>query len=136
MTLFLSFVGLTALLVGGIGIGNAVKTYLDGRTATIATLKCVGAPSGLVFRVYLLQITLIALGGIAVGLAIGATAPLAVLAAIADLLPVRPRIAVEAAPLLTAAGFGLLAALAYLAVLSLATGRRRGGDATAERDGG
>ncbi|MCP5367461.1 MAG: FtsX-like permease family protein [Hyphomicrobiales bacterium] len=113
MTLFLSFVGLTALLVGGIGIGNAVKTYLDGRTATIATLKCVGAPSGLVFRVYLLQITLIALGGIAVGLAIGATAPLAVLAAIADLLPVRPRIAVEAAPLLTAAGFGLLAALTF-----------------------
>ena len=40
--LFLSLVGLTALLVGGVGVGNAVKSYLDGRLATIATLKCPG----------------------------------------------------------------------------------------------
>jgi len=113
MTLFLSFVGLTALLVGGIGVGNAVKSYLDGRTATIATLKCVGAPSGLVFHIYLLQIMLIALGGIAVGAVIGGTAPLAVLAAIADKLPVAPQIGFYAGPLLLAALFGLTAAVTF-----------------------
>ena len=46
---FLTLVGLTALLVGGIGVANAVKAYLDGRVATIATLKCLGAPAGLIF---------------------------------------------------------------------------------------
>src|SRR5207237_2434205 len=33
ITLFLSLVGLTALLVGGVGIGNAVRGYLAGKTA-------------------------------------------------------------------------------------------------------
>src|SRR3546814_7346869 len=29
---------------GGVGVGNAVRSYLEGKTATIATLKCLGAP--------------------------------------------------------------------------------------------
>ncbi|HXO89611.1 MAG TPA: ABC transporter permease, partial [Stellaceae bacterium] len=36
---YLNLVGLTALLVGGIGIGNAVGFYIAGKTTTIATLK-------------------------------------------------------------------------------------------------
>ncbi len=44
----MTLVGLTALLVGGVGIGNAVRGYLAGKTATIATLKCLGAPAELV----------------------------------------------------------------------------------------
>src|SRR5262249_7914060 len=48
---FLTLVGLTALLVGGLGVGNAVAGYLQRKTAVIATLKCLGAPGDLVFRV-------------------------------------------------------------------------------------
>lgn len=40
--LFLTLVGLTALVVGGVGVGNAVRAFLDSRAATIATLKCLG----------------------------------------------------------------------------------------------
>ena len=29
--------------VGGVGVGNAVRAYLDGKVATIAVLKCLGA---------------------------------------------------------------------------------------------
>jgi putative ABC transport system permease protein len=50
LKLFFTMIGLTALLVGGIGVANAVKSYLDGKTATIATLKCLGAPAALIFR--------------------------------------------------------------------------------------
>ena len=39
ITLFLSFVGLTTLLVGGVGVSNAVESYLDGKVRTIATLN-------------------------------------------------------------------------------------------------
>src|SRR5207244_11698630 len=35
--LFLSLVGVSALLVGGVGIGNAVAGYVAGKTAAIAT---------------------------------------------------------------------------------------------------
>ena len=48
-TQYLTLVGLTALLVGGVGVANAVKHYLDRRRDTIATLKSLGATGGRVF---------------------------------------------------------------------------------------
>src|SRR5262249_12084324 len=44
--MFLTLVGLSTLLIGGVGIGNAVKAYLESKTSTIAILKCGGAPAG------------------------------------------------------------------------------------------
>lgn len=113
MTAFLTFVGLSALLVGGIGVGNAVRAYLDGRIATIATFKCLGAPGALVFAVYLTQVMVLALAGVAVGLAAGAVLPPLALSLAGDLLPVRAEAALYAGPLLTAALFGLGTALTF-----------------------
>lgn len=53
---FMTLVGLTALLVGGVGVSNAVRAHLDSRAGVIAVMKCVGAPPGLVARMFLLQI--------------------------------------------------------------------------------
>ena len=69
---FLSLVGVSALLIGGIGIGNAVAGYIGGKTEAIATLKCLGASTGLVFAAYLLQILALAAVGIAAALVLGA----------------------------------------------------------------
>ena len=44
-SLFLTLVGLTSLLVGGIGVANGVRAWLDARARTIATLRCLGASS-------------------------------------------------------------------------------------------
>ncbi len=111
--LFLTFVGLTALLVGGVGVANAVSAYLEGKTAVIATLKCLGAPSALIVRTYLLQILVLAAVGIAAGLILGALAPFAAASAIAAFLPVPVAIGLYPAALLTAAVFGLLTALSF-----------------------
>ncbi len=113
MTLFLTFAGLTALLVGGIGVGNAVASHLEGRTTTIAVMKSVGAPGGLVFRVYLLQVLVMAMAGIAIGLAVGAAAPAAGAWALAGHLPVAPRAGFYPGPLIEAALFGLLTAVTF-----------------------
>ena len=51
VTQFLTLIGLTALLVGGLGISNAVRNFLEKRTATIAILKSLGASSHLIFQV-------------------------------------------------------------------------------------
>ena len=48
--------GLSSLLVGGVGVGNAISSFLAGRLRTIATLKCLGAPERLVFSTYFLQL--------------------------------------------------------------------------------
>ena len=67
LALYLNLVGLTALLVGGIGIGNAVGFYIAGKTTTIATLKCLGASTRLVFAVYFVEVCRSPLLGIAAG---------------------------------------------------------------------
>src|SRR6266404_1596981 len=113
ITLFLTLVGLTALLVGGVGIGNAVRGYLAGKTATIATLKCLGAPAGLVFRLYFLQIMALAAIGIVLGLVIGGLAPLAFARLLAAQLPVAARISLYPEPLAVAASFGFLVTAAF-----------------------
>ncbi len=41
-SLFMTLVGLTSLLVGGIGVANGVRAWLDARARTIATLRCLG----------------------------------------------------------------------------------------------
>ena len=52
-TQYLTLVGLTALLVGGVGVANAVRGHLDRKRDTIATLKSLGATGGRVFAIYL-----------------------------------------------------------------------------------
>ncbi len=111
--LFLTLVGLTSLLVGGVAVGNAVRSYLEGKTATIATLKCLGAPGRLVFQVYLLQIMALALVAVASGLTIGAAAPYVVGALLGDRLGWQAVGALYPLPLLIAALFGLLTTLAF-----------------------
>ncbi|MBB4266063.1 ABC transporter permease [Roseospira visakhapatnamensis] len=113
LTLFLTLVGLTALLVGGIGVANATGAWLRRRMTTIATLKCLGAPAALIFRVYLIQIGVLALLGIGVGVAGGAVTPWLVQTLAADLLPVRTQAAIYPGPLLLAATFGALTALVF-----------------------
>jgi putative ABC transport system permease protein len=112
-TLFLSLVGLTALLVGGVGVGNAVRSYLESRIATIATLKCLGGPGSLIFRIYLFQVLILAAGAILAGVALGALAPPAAAPLIADRLPIAARIGFYPWPLALAAVFGFLITLAF-----------------------
>jgi putative ABC transport system permease protein len=113
LTLFLTLVGLSALLIGGIGVGNAVHAFLTQRRPTIATLKCLGAPAGLVLRMYLAQIVLLAALGIGGGLALGALSPLAAAPLVADLLPVGLKAGIYSRPLALAAAFGVLTTLVF-----------------------
>src|SRR5262249_17131244 len=43
LTQFIGLIGLSSLLVGGVGVGNAITSFLAGRLRTIAILKCLGA---------------------------------------------------------------------------------------------
>lgn len=119
VALFLGLVGITALLVGGIGIAGAVAYFVAGRTATIATLKSMGAATRLVFAAYAVQIGILTLAGIAAGLALGALVPLAAAPFITRLLPVPLRSALYPLPLAIAAAEGVLAVVMF-ALLPLA----------------
>jgi putative ABC transport system permease protein len=111
--LFLTLVGLTSLLVGGIGVANGVRAWLDARTRTIATLRCLGASARLVFAVCLIQVVTLAAAGIFLGIAVGATLPLLGARFLAPILPVPPVLGVYPGPLLLAATYGVLIALCF-----------------------
>ncbi|WP_422371886.1 ABC transporter permease [Hoeflea sp.] len=115
---FLTLVGLTALIVGGVGIANSVRAWLEGKRGVIATLKCVGAPSQLVVAIYLIQVMLIAAFGVFLGVLLGAATPFLAAGALSGVIPIAVQASVYPLSLLVAAGFGLLTAFAF-AVLPL-----------------
>ena len=112
-SLFLTLVGLTSLLVGGIGVANGVHAWLDARARTIAILRCLGASSRQVFAVCLIQVMALSGVGILAGLVFGTLLPLAGMALFRDLLPVPPVLGLYPGPLLLAACYGLLTAAAF-----------------------
>ncbi len=112
-TQFLTIVGLTALLVGGVGVGNAVKSHLDRRHDTIATMKALGASGACVFAIYLTQVLLLAAVGGAIGMALGAALPYLVSWSFGRLIPLPIVPAVHASELSLALVYGLLTALAF-----------------------
>jgi putative ABC transport system permease protein len=112
-TQFLTIVGLTALLVGGVGVGNAVKSHLDRRRDVIATMKALGATGRRVFAVYLTQVLLLAVVGGVIGIALGAGLPYAVSWGLGPIIPLPIEPAVHLSELALALVYGLLTALAF-----------------------
>jgi len=110
---FLTLAGLTALLVGGIGVATGVRAWLDQRSRTIATLRCLGAPARVIFATYLIQVLALAALGILVGLVAGQGLMLLAAHLLKDTLPVPPRLGIYLLPLAQAALYGLLTALAF-----------------------
>jgi putative ABC transport system permease protein len=113
VALFLSLVGLSALLVGGVGIGNAVRGHIAAKTPTIATLKCLGAPTRLVFAIYSLEIVAVALAAILAAVALGAVLPIAAAPSLAHVLPVSARLGIYPKPLMLAGVYGLLTTFVF-----------------------
>ena len=85
---FLTLVGLTSLIVGGVGVANATRAFLETKRPVIASLKSLGAPGGFVFRLYMVQILIMAGLGITIGLLLATAMPYAARAALGTLLPI------------------------------------------------
>jgi putative ABC transport system permease protein len=117
-TQFLTLVGLTALLVGGVGVANAVRRFVEAKRLDFATLKALGATGGRVVAIHLMEVMLVACLGTAIGLVLGAIAPFAIGYAFSDILPVPFEATIAPAELGIAALYGLLTALLF-AILPL-----------------
>lgn len=115
-TQFLTLVGLTALLVGGVGVANAVRGFVDRKRASIATFKSLGAPGGQVVMLYLTQVMLIAIVGIGIGLAFGAALPFVITALFGHLLPIPIQPTLAWGELGIALLYGALTALVFAIV--------------------
>lgn len=120
---FLTLVGLTALIISGAGIGNAISAFISRRIDSIATLKCLGAPSRSVFAIFLTEILAVGAIAIAIGLLAGAITPWLSFQFLGDILPLPIAARIEPWPLLIAGLFGALVTLTF-AIWPLARVRR------------
>jgi putative ABC transport system permease protein len=112
-TQFLTLVGLAALLVGGVGVANAVKSHIDRRRDVIASFKALGATGRDVFTIYLTQVIVLAGIGSVIGLVAGAALPFVIVGLFGKLLPLPVIPALHADELALSFIYGLLTALAF-----------------------
>jgi putative ABC transport system permease protein len=110
---FLTLVGLTSLLVGGVGIANAVTTFIDRRRKTIATFKSLGATTRTILALHLSLVLLFSALGVAVGIAVGLMVPIALTGLVGDVIPIKTELTVTARSLGAAAAYGLLTVLMF-----------------------
>lgn len=70
-TTFLSLVSLIALVIGSLGVATAIQAHLQQKMDSIAIMKCLGAKSTQVLRIYVLQTAGLGLAGSFAGIALG-----------------------------------------------------------------
>ena len=112
-TTFLSLVSLISLIVGALGVATAMSAHLQQRLDTIAVMKCLGARSSQVMKIYLIQTVGLGLTGgllgILLGLAVQGVFPLL----IAKYFPQAPGISLDIVPAAQGLVIGLLTTLLF-----------------------
>lgn len=121
-TEFLTLVGLTSLIVGGVGVANATRAYLETKRPVVATLKSLGAPGNFVFNLYLIQILIMAGIGIFLGLIMGVAMPYLARYFMGNILPISQGALFFPVALLPGIVYGFLTALIF-AIWPLALSR-------------
>jgi putative ABC transport system permease protein len=66
-----SLTGLVILVLGGIGIFNVTRTFIEQKKKSIAVLKCIGGSGTKITLVYLLQVVALGITGSLIGVAFG-----------------------------------------------------------------
>lgn len=87
MTRFLGLVGLTALLLGGVGVASAIHVFIKDKLETVAVLRCLGATQSTVFAAYLFQAMALGLAGAAAGVLLGLAVQSTLPRVLGDFLP-------------------------------------------------
>ena len=112
---FITLIGLTALVCGGIGVANSVRALIDRKRKTLAILKALGASGGEAAGFVLIQALIVALGASIAGAALGLALPSLLLSGFAASLPFPIAATIDPADGAYALGFGLLIALTFAA---------------------
>jgi putative ABC transport system permease protein len=66
---YLSLVGLIIVILGGIAVSSVTRVFILQKMRSIAVLKCLGARSGQIISVYILQVMALGLAGSLLGVA-------------------------------------------------------------------
>jgi putative ABC transport system permease protein len=110
---FIGIVGLVALLLGGIGVASGVRAFVARKIDTVAVLRCLGASSGQVLAIYVVQAAGMGLAGAAAGAALGVAIQFLLPQALTDFLPIDVNVTLVPAAVLTGLAVGGWIALIF-----------------------
>ena len=113
LSTFLVLIGLSGLVVGGIGVSAAVRAFVAKKTGNIAVLKTLGATPRQIFWIYTLQIIAYTVVAVILGVLLGAVSPFLARPFLPESLTTVAVISVYPAALLEAATYGALAAAIF-----------------------
>jgi putative ABC transport system permease protein len=113
LTLYLGLIGLTILLVGGIGVACTIQGFITQKTPIIATLKTLGADSSQVIKIYLTQSLLLGSIGSLVGGILGTGLHQGLPLLLQGIIPETFSIDPTLTPILRGIALGTLATLAF-----------------------
>jgi putative ABC transport system permease protein len=112
-TAILSLICLVAMVLGAIGVAMAMHAHLEQRMDMLAILKAVGAGSGDLLRIFLLQTLGLGLAGGVLGVAAGVGVMAALPAVFGKLLPVHAVLEFPWRSVAAGLGTGLLTTLLF-----------------------
>ena len=112
-TTFLSLVSLIALIVGALGVSMAMQAHLQQRMDSIAVMKCLGARSGQIMKIYVLQTIGLGLAGGVLGVLAGSAVQAAFPLLIARYFHIAAPFLVDAVSGLQGLCIGVLATLLF-----------------------
>jgi len=110
---YLSLVGLAALLLGGVGVGSAIRVFVNERLRSVAVLRCLGASQNQVFGVYLLQAAGLGLLGSFVGAIFGVLLQQLLPILLVDLLPVAIQPRIDAVTIMAGIAIGVWVSVVF-----------------------
>ncbi len=113
LTSFIGIVGLVALLLGGIGVASGVRAFVARKIDTVAVLRCLGASSGQILAIYVVQAAAMGLVGAAAGAALGVAIQFLLPHVLTDFLPINVRVTLVPSAVFTGLAVGGWIALIF-----------------------
>jgi putative ABC transport system permease protein len=111
-----SLTGLVILVLGGIGISNVTRVFIDQKKKSIAVLKCVGATGRKITIAYLAQVIAMGLAGSLLGILFGKTVLLVIAYYFRDRLPEYMTYGLRWGAVAQGLGAGLLISILFSAL--------------------
>lgn len=112
-TTFLSLVSLISLIVGALGVATAIRAHLDQRMDSIAIMKCLGARSAVITRIYVIQTLVLALIGSGLGICVGLFVQWVFPILMSKYFSIRPALMLDWIPAAQGIGIGVLTSLLF-----------------------
>lgn len=113
---YLALTGLLILVLGGVGVWNVARAFVEQKRKTVAVLKCLGASGNKVITVYLLQILTLGIVGSLFGVLLAQGGLLLAKQQFADALPEKMSFAVGLSTAVQGVVLGVLISLLFSAL--------------------